>query len=86
MSWKYLLPSLNREGLGVGLEQFQTREPHRLRLLGRLVGLLAHNQGNIAGYELIGRATTAADDVDEPLVDKLPHLRSHRLGRLIVEA
>ena len=67
------------------IQEFEPGEPHRLRFRCRHMGLLAYHQWLVKADELIRRATATTDDVHQSLVHNLPHLRSHRLWRLIVE-
>ena len=80
------LANVDEAYVGRHVEQLQSAEPHGLRLRLRRVRLLALHYLCILGYELLGCAAAATDDVHQSLVHVLLHLRSHRLCRLVVFA
>ena len=72
--------------VGRDVQQLQSAEPHRPRLLLRAVRRLAFGYLGILGYELLRCAATSAYDVHQSFVDVFSYLRSHRLGRFVISA
>ena len=71
---------------GSNIQQFQTTEPHRLRLLHGLMRMFSFHQRDIMSNETLIRSTASTDDIHQSLINHPPHLRSHRLWCLIIES
>ena len=78
------LAHIDKAHIGRNVEQFQSAQPHSLRLGLRHVRLLAFGYWHILGNEFLGSTAASAYDVHQSLVYEFLYLRSHRLGSLVV--